>query len=340
MQLAELAIETMHPVLVDPGMAAPLIAAAGQLSATACLGFECRLGAAGGPIDVSQRFRIRDDGVRHLRTLAATRADQSPDAAESWLRLSAFADFWECDPDLIVEFWLEADAEFEGDRPLPSIFVMFGDDAVDDPRAFAALSVLADGLEQPWQAATAALERARSLGIEPGRLFGLMLSRSGALRATFRRPGVQAARALLTALEWNGALEQIDAILTPEIVATRNHQLVLDFAPALLPGGGIEILFDSKIDGRGELAAVLDWISETGWGVPERAAGLLEWSGTLAPSRARGRWPDALVVRGMLRDPGDSVLMRFVNHLKFNLAPGVDPVAKAYFGLCTSDVWT
>jgi hypothetical protein len=329
-QVAELGAAGLPAPMRESAALRDMRLAAGQLAAVPGIGFECRLGEQGGPIDLSQRFRIADDAPNHLRGLAAHQRRAAPELLRAWDRIVAFADHWQRAPDLIEEVWIEVDAGGEGARPFPSLFVHFAAPIRGNAAALEALAILADDLAPVWVAIDAAIAAAETLGITPARSVGLMLSRSGALRLTRLSPGAQGALGLLDALGWAGPRAMLEKVLAASAVLGRGHQLVLDFAPGLLPVCGLELLLASGDVHQASLSALIDWFVDRGWAEPARIRPLLGWYGALTPVEAGDAWPDAMIIAA-LADTGPPVLLkRYVNHLKLNLAPGAPPLAKAY----------
>jgi hypothetical protein len=99
-----------------------------------CIGFECRLGSAAGPVDLGLGIGRRTGGGEQLPTLP-------PGFPPEWQRFAAFCRTW-WDPTSLLHAWipfafLEFDADAPGTYPVPSVFVSLDWPLAnpDDPRS-------------------------------------------------------------------------------------------------------------------------------------------------------------------------------------------------------------
>lgn len=340
-ELLELLAGELPPALVPPAARDLLRSAAPFLAPVPRLGIECRLGAAGGPVDVSQHLRAGEDGPVLLRALARGRADAAaPAAREAWTRIARFAEAWGApgplDSGRVVEAWLEYDLETAcGAETVPSVFAGFNPDAVEDGRGFAAvLALLAPDAGEAAGALGRALEEARRLGGRPHVVVGAMLPRGGEVRAVVRGLGPAGAAAWLARIGWPGAADAVGDVLERFASRAAEAGIAIGFAPGPLPRLGIELLAGADGGGSRPLAGLLDALVQDGTCTPAAAGALAEWRGDLTPATHRAPWPQALVAASLLA-PADrwGVLSRFVNHLKLGMEPGRPAQAKAYLGL-------
>ena len=339
-QTMDLAIARFPADLLPEGGAATLRGAAHFLAPDTQLYFECRLAGDDRAIDVSQHFFASSGGAGALRDLAERRLETGAgDGREAWRRLAAFATDWASDTDLaraIVEIGLEHDQAPESDwkRP-PAVFAAFRGDILDDAVAGERfMTAVAPGNEAAWRTLISTVECARSHGLVPGRMVGVMLSRDAQLRCMVRGLTPGATQRFLKAVGWPGDHEALADLLSQAPLAGEATRLVLGFGPDLAGDCGLEVIHPQDADGRLRLEAVTEWLVERGLADAGRAEALARWPGRLTPQSAGADWPDALIARDLAtgRTTFD-YFNAFISHVKINLVGGQALPAKAYLGL-------
>jgi hypothetical protein len=339
-ELMEVLAGHLSPALVSPAALELLRGAAPFLPPVPRMGIECRLGAAGGPVDVSQHLRAREGGAAHLRALARDRADAAaPAAREAWARIGRFAQAWGAPGPLadgrVDEAWLEYDLETAcGADTVPSVFTGFGAAAAEGGRGFApVLALLAPDAGEAAAALRRALDEARRLGGRAHAVVGAMLARGDEVRCVVRGLSPAAAAAWLGRIGWPGPADEAAALLERFGPHASEAGVAMGFAPGPLPRLGIELLTGAERGKPDRLAGLLAALVQAGTCTPAAAGALLEWRGDVTPVTSRAPWPQALVAASLLA-PADrwGVLSRFVNHVKLGVQAGRAVQAKAYLG--------
>lgn len=338
-QTMDLAIARMPAGLMPKDAAATLRDAADHLAANTQLYFECRLSGDDRAIDVSQHFFAEAGGAAALGTLAGRRlAIGTGDGLDAWRRLAAFAETWSWDADLaaIIEIGLEHDQAPDGDwGRAPAVFAAFQGDILDS-RAVGArfMAAVAPGSQDAWRALISTVDSARSHGLAPGRMVGVMLSRDAQLRCMVRGLTPRATQHFLTAVGWPGDNEALGDLLRQPQLAGDATRLVLGFGPDLAGDCGIEVIHPQDGDGRRRLDAVIGWLAERGLADADRVQALRAWPGPITPHGSGPDWPDALIARdlAMPRTTFD-YFNAFISHVKINIVAGRVLPAKAYLGL-------
>lgn len=336
-ELLEVLAAELSPALVPPAARHRLRTAAPLLAPVPRIGLECRLGADGGPVDVSQHLRAAEGGAAHLHALARERVDAAaPAAREAWTRIGRFARAWGAGELAGVdEAWLEYDLEAAcGAATVPSVFAGFRADAADGGRGFApVLALLAPACGDAADALGRALDEARARGGRAHVVVGAMLSRGDEVRAVVRGLSPDGAAAWLEDIGWPGPADAVAAALERFGPHAAETGLAVGFGPGPLPRLGIELLAGSDRGGAHPLAGLIDALVAEGACTPAAAEALRGWRGDVTPATARAPWPQALVAASLLA-PADrwGVLSRFVNHVKLRIQAGRPLQAKAYLG--------
>ncbi|MDO9473039.1 MAG: hypothetical protein Q7J28_08280 [Caulobacter sp.] len=335
----DLAIARFPADLLPEGAEATLRGAAARIAPDTQLYFECRLAGDERAIDVSQHFFAADGGAGALRGLAGRGlATGARGGLDAWRRLAAFAEDWSSDADLaaIIEIGLEHDQAPDGDwGRAPAVFAAFQGDILDNRAAGARfMAAVAPGSQDAWRALISTVECARSHGLVPGRMVGVMLSRDAQLRCMVRGLTPQATQGFLTAIGWPGDHEALEDLLRQSPLAGDATRLVLGFGPDLAGDCGLEIIHPQDADGRSRLDAVMEWLVERGLADANRVRALARWPGRITPHAAGADWPDALIARD-LATPRSAFdyFNAFISHVKINLVAGRALPAKAYLGL-------
>jgi hypothetical protein len=323
----ELVEPHLHPALVHPESLTRIrrVAHALPIFAVGFFGFECRLGAQGGPTDCA--LSLTPDGARMLagrhpsappaelqtgtwprirrfyQEWGDTRSTPYTDAACTWLELDTGEDAQE--PNLLFGYWPRAT---HIQRPVPWLL-----DRI--------LPMLFGGPIPPGLRATLS----RCLEARPAEDFqiGVMLSRAlGAVRLCVFDVPPEEAPDYLHRLGWTGPIEEVRRYLDLFQPHADFIGLHLDVGERIFPHIGLEPGFTAGPWARqphleprwhGQLGQLVELELCT----REERAALLAWV-------------------GYQRQPGESeevVLLRGLSHVKLVLRPGAGPAAKAYFGI-------
>jgi hypothetical protein len=336
-QLMELAIVDFPGALLPPGGADELRGVIAGLAPWRMLYFECRLSGTGGRVDVSQHFHASNSGADVLLELALRRSGElDGDAASAWHRIADVAALWRNDTRLaeaMTEIGLEYDVGLSGTwQAVPALFAGFGSGLL--PNRESALifveTVLPDGM-MAWRRLVTTLKVAEQHGLSAGRLVGVMLSRNAEMRCMMRDLRPDRVRAFLDQAGWPGVVSVLVDLLSLPVFQSAGALLVLDHAPELVAGCGIEMIYGQDDEKLPERTGLLRWLMDRELADPTRVAALDEWRGTITPINARADWPDALIGRALTEGEDRLLyLRRFVNHVKLNISGGEITAAKAY----------
>jgi hypothetical protein len=164
---------------------------------------------------------------------------------------------------------------------------------------------------------------------------GVMTSRPAApLRVCVGN--VERVTAFLGAAGWPGAIADVERLLA-RFGGFADH-VALDFDvdahEGLLPKLGLELYLQSADQLAARLPALLDALCQDRLCLPQKAAGVLAWSGVTHHRRHPGAWPAELLRRAALRPDGaSSTFLRWLHHFKLVLEPGRAPAAKVYLAV-------
>jgi hypothetical protein len=320
------------PTLLAPGLAQALSRSVARLPAELSDWeyLECWLGADAPRMDVI--LGVSDTGRRILAdrepAIPLTLANES----RTWAGLRALARAWDSAPfaDAIQRIWLELDlGGCEGDPIVaPGVFLDFSEESCHPPERL--LDVLGQSIAiltgAPLEGATHrvlrhALEHLPAGAFAP--FFGLFPGRPGAgLRVCIAGLRPIELPPYLADIGWPGEPDELRALLE-EIAALPGGApepllLHLDFAPALRPRIGLELVFQREPQVRGGFreASFLAWLERLGLLTPDSAVALQAWPGVSVEHFPHELWP--------------SLLHRLLNHVKLLIEPGLPPRAKAY----------
>jgi hypothetical protein len=291
-------------------------------------------------VDVSQHFHASNGGADALLELALRRSTEvNGDASRAWRRIADVAALWRSDARLanaLTEIGLEYDVGPSGIwEVVPAVFAGFGSGLLSnrEPALAFVEAVLTTGTAA-WQRVMTTLEIADQHGLSAGRLVGVMLSRNAEMRCMIRDLRPDRVLAFLNQVSQPAVVSVVMDLLSQPVFQSAGAVLVLDHAPELVAGCGIEMIYGKDDDKLPERAALLRWLMDHKLADPLRVAALDEWRGTVTPITARADWPDALIARA-LTDGEDRLLYlhRFVNHVKLNISGGEVTAAKAYLAL-------
>jgi hypothetical protein len=319
----------LPPALVDAGALARLERiVAGAPDAATAFGFECRLEAGDGTVDLGVAVAPGNGGREVLAGLAGDLGLERALAGDArWGRIRDFARRWS-HPESTLHSWvsflfLEYDAAAADDSTaVPSLFLALDaplGTAEPDPSPVRAAVREAAGIlagrpippELDAQVARA-FEALPSggwvlhLGVLLGRgaegvRLSLAVGSSSDAAACLRRLGGEEAA---------HAVETAGARLAEAPPAT---QLDLDLAPSLRPRVGLGF----RPGDTQEWKVLLRAVERLGACSAEKASGLLRWPGQ----------------RRVALGSADFLLRRELSHLKLVCSPGAAPRAKAYFGV-------
>lgn len=312
------ALSHADPGLIPPGAARRIEAAAAALpSALRGFGFECRLGADGGPVDFGGSVAAEGGG---REVLAALREDAPPGAAlltrSAWRAVRDFAIRWG-DPQApflvhVPVVFLELDLDAD-DVPAPSVFVRLrsgvGEDAALDVVRALAGERLAARVEASLRHAFTAMPRGGSI-LD----VAVMLGRgAGSVRLFASAP----ARRLPGYLEELGWAKDDPALRDALSALYGERALVpfqIDVADVILPRLGLELSFAPEAGA--EWQGAVERLVDLGLCAPDKRGGLLGWPGRSREPLPGVAWP--------------CVLVRTLSHLKVVLRPGAWVEAKGY----------
>jgi hypothetical protein len=300
--------------------------------------FECRLGTASAPIDLSQQFHAEYGGPAQLLALAERRASLlDAGAADIWARLAVLAAAWTQDSALrqIQQLWLEHDALPNGAwLPVPAVFAMSQGDVLGARSAADRLvETLAPERHAAFCGAMAAMEAAERHGMRSGRMMGLMFSRGSELRATVARAEPGRLAAYLDDINWPGDPATVVDVVADVASAAVPPVLVLGFDPDPVLDWGLEIFPPKGADAQ-SLDGAFDWLVRRNAADPRRAAAARRWEDTLTPVELECEWPSAMIIQDLIAPPElPEVLGLDLNHLKINFRGDEVLAAKVYLGL-------
>lgn len=337
-EFAALAEVTLPPALVA-GCSPNFAAAAPGLVRGGYYLFEFRLSAGAAPIDLAVSLQRPGGGPERLTELADGRclALAGP-AAHAWQRIGRLARAWGQAGDPLAhvdEIGLEYDYDAAGEpNPVPAVFAGIDAKLANRPEAVDRfLNVLLPGEEAARARCRHALDTAAALGLPPGRMIGVMLSRRpAAIRLMMGLPDPEQTVRLLEALGWAGDGAALARVLDHPMFLDGSASLVLGFAPDLCELLGIEFIHSAEQENmQRELLAFLPRI---GLADPAKVAALDGWTGWLSPDAVETPWPRALVMEGLCRlPPRVDPLRRRISHVKLSISGGRLADAKVYLAL-------
>jgi hypothetical protein len=309
----------MRPFLAPPGQVEPLPALPLEFRNFTDVyagTMECRLGAAGGPVDLAWSQFRRDFAI------PAELAGKEP-----WKTMLKLGERWLADeaalrPVACLVYELDQDgASFSAD---PAIFFnrMKGD-AASVTAIYRLTNTL---LGRATSLETEAMLRRVVEQLPPASIvlcIGYMLSRPAA-QLRFEMTEIEPYRALpdyLRAIGWPGDVRQIDALIAafPRMARDFHVGLAFDVGATVGPRLGVEFVFKDYSDRAAALDGALDELIAAGLCVPGWRETLATWTGE-APAE-----PDWM--RTFL--PRSSDFHRFVSHFKLVL-DGPEIAAKCY----------
>lgn len=339
-----LALASLSPALLADDERPAVRRLARALAPIHCAGFECRLAAGGGRVDLQQRVLA---GWGEPGLLAATLEARGLAATPPWDRLAAFSRRWEGPGSFLRRevrgCWLEFDRGMEFDRgvefdpPVPSVFLSLArlhETAADLERVVRRIvePLVGEALPAPVLASLRRCAGACSgdAGVTD---IGVMLSRdAGGLRVVTGHLPRDGVPGWLEAAGWTGDRRELTPALKSLPPAADPVAVSLDVGARVRPRIGLEYFPESGESGAG-WGELLEHLTGRGLCRPDEAEALLAWPGRIHPPDAGGDWPWTLVVDSILEPARRfSVIERRLNHVKVVCRPGSPPSAKAYLG--------
>ena len=338
--------------LLSKDASARLLGVARHLPPVHRAGFECRLSAGDGQVDLQQGIIPKEWEQSALTAHALQLASQTTSSTrDAWTRVAEFAARW---PEGVSELWLEydvpsagfddAEGRSEHTNPTPSIFAVLAPDerTGDGYRAVTEIVLTklidSDNRHVVGVAANRLSECAKSHGGWVSHV-GLMLGRTP-VGARLHLSGIpqHAFPSLLRELQFSGNIHRAcqSAALLFDVV----DELVLCFDVVsrerqshLLPRVGLEGFFAQKVGVDPRWEALFDLLVTAGLADVSKTNALLRWPGSVTPLDARAPWPDDLVCRSLLKPSSCfGQFGRRLSHVKLSHDGDSAPLAKAYFG--------
>ncbi|WP_066657475.1 MULTISPECIES: SAM-dependent methyltransferase [unclassified Sphingomonas] len=294
-------------------------------------GFECRLGAVSGSVELQLCMR-RD---RHMRDrqlpplIHALRTATPPVDAT----LIDFLERWTLGHGPSQELWLEFDPSPLGWRP--SLFVDLprraGNHRLACSEALEQIADIAgpDGAKRSADAVTRCI-MALPDGAYPSHL-GLMFGReNGGIRLNLKRSRPDTIDPFLDRAGWPGDRSAVAETIGVLPTATR-FTIALDLDAQLQPGIGIECAAPGvHAHGADAWRPLLAALIDAGLCTPQAMAGLLDWPRQITPANTPLFPPELLL--NSLTGPIDSLttLLLGISHIKIGIAADGDRTGKGY----------
>ena len=334
--------------LATTGSVDALAAVAALMPGFPTVGFECRLGARAGSLDLQIATQRTDLGATS-RSLA--RAHARGGLSPVWERVHGVCREWSTPRTLLhdglAELWCEIDVEpSRGATALsdvvPSVFAVLDPAVRVDGRALATrvLEHLLDEAQRNALQAVLDCCAAECRGRARLSHIGVMLGRPvAAMRLHVSDLALAQVPSYLADVGWRGDVDR--AWTTARLLLDHADRMVLCLdvvGDRLLPRLGVECFFDQKVGIDPRWPALLDGLVDAGLATSQKAAALARWPGVVTPADEGVRWPDGLIVPS-LTQPADKlgVVERRLSHVKLAFDPDEATTAKAYFG--AGHVW-
>lgn len=319
------------PLVPAPAWGAVRAAAARLPAALAAAAYlECRLGEAGGPVDLIVRVDAAGREILAGRNPAISLPSPLRDDP-AWGRLAALCRRWADAPGpawrRVRHLWVELDlGETGGEKtvPAPSLFLALDPEA--DPAEVEALLREAGAAVLPGGVPPADREAARRVLARrpPGcrvPYLGLLAGRAGAPpRIYLSGVGAGGLAAALEAAGWPGPAGEVEEVLAAlgGEAAPPVGMIHVDAREGAPPRLGVELTLARPCQRRGEIAerGFLDRLAELGLCTPARRDALPRWPGAELRTLPHELWP--------------SRVERRVNCVKLVFEPGRPLYAKAY----------
>jgi hypothetical protein len=319
-------------------------------------GFECPLGVPAPTADFLVCSRASQGGREVLtdqrpgRSLPA-KFTQHP----VWQQVFAFSREWN-DPtsplfEAVHNIWLEFDMDGEpASIPVPSLFLGSNLLARREPERRAPARSLKRMPEHcAWltdQALPLLLGRpldrsicrqvASCVNLLPAgaRIFqvGLMLSRATAVTRLCVR-GLASAQIpeYLEAIGWEGAREEVEAIVDKLVPLVERIDLDIDVGDHVMPKIGLECYPAQDLT---KLGAFMNYLISGGLCVEPKADALMRWAGLAHERVTPQMWPrELLALSSFLGGRVESAFFRWLHHVKVVHVPDHAPAAKAYLAV-------
>jgi hypothetical protein len=306
-------------------------------ASTSLFGFECRLQQEEPVADFLVRIGADPDEWPVFERDLPHRSGETWRRIEALLRERAKSD----SPlsAMLQNLWLEYDLVDPNAGSEPSVF--FGTNHLTRKAESGWAVSLAEMLRgEPLSGASRnTLAQLIALLPENAKVFqvGVMCSRSRApLRICVIGQEVDEICGFLAATRWPGEVEQVAAILAQYMGLIDRTALDFDILDdgRLAPKLGIELYQKPNEDPGPRMIELVTRLRNSCLCAPEKAIGLLAWSGITHERLYRDRWPDSLIARKILRGGNESsTFCRWLHHIKIVLEPGAAPSAKAYLAV-------
>lgn len=305
---------------------------------TSLFGFECQLGQKEPNADFLVRIGTEPGEWPMLELYAGAQQEKL------WRRIRGLLEE-RAKPDsllsnMLQNLWLEYD-------------LVNSASTISIPSAFFGTSHLTRKAESAWAVALAETLRGEPLPVavrrkindlievlpEAARIFqiGVMCARPQApLRVCVIGQKSDEISAFLAAARWPGEWAQVAEVLEQFASVIDSVAIDLDILEdgQLAPKLGVELYQKQNKDLGLRVVELVKRLADNNLCIPEKATGLLAWSGITHERRHRDIWPAALMTRKALRGRSESSMFcRWLHHIKIVFDHGALPAAKAYLAV-------